>query len=55
MVAMSIDNNEIWQSYVKNGTVKGLSLEGLFKDKLIKQSAVEPEEEEEVEVVPLAV
>ena len=35
---MKIDNDEIWQDYVKNGEVKGFSIEGLFSHDLVKAS-----------------
>jgi hypothetical protein len=41
MIAMSIDNNEIWQQYVKTGIVQGFSLEGMFSEKLVEASAVD--------------
>ena len=31
VVSMKIDNDEIWNSYVKTGKVKGFSIEGFFK------------------------
>jgi hypothetical protein len=34
----SISNDEIWNDYVKNGEVKGLSIEGLFTHEPIKAS-----------------
>jgi len=33
-----VDNDEIWNDYVKNGEVKGLSIEGLFSHDLVQQS-----------------
>lgn len=30
MVAMKVDNDEIWNEYVKTGVVRGFSLEGMF-------------------------
>jgi hypothetical protein len=35
---MKIDNDEIWQDYVKNGEVKGFSIEGLFSHDLVQAS-----------------
>jgi hypothetical protein len=35
-----VDNDEIWNDYVKNGEVKGLSIEGIFSHKLVQQSKV---------------
>jgi len=36
MVAMKVDNDDIWNNYVKEGKVKGFSIEGYFADKLNK-------------------
>ena len=33
VVAMKVNNDEIWQNYVKTGKVKGFSIEGYFTDK----------------------
>ena len=33
MVAMKVDNDDIWNNYVKEGKVKGFSIEGYFADK----------------------
>jgi hypothetical protein len=33
-----ITDDKIWNDYIKNGKVKGFSIEGLFSHKLIKQS-----------------
>jgi hypothetical protein len=32
MVSMKVNNNEIWNDYVKTGKVKGFSIEGFFSD-----------------------
>lgn len=32
LVSMRIDNDEVWNDYVKTGKVKGFSIEGLFED-----------------------
>ena len=32
MVAMKIDNEELWEDHVKTGKVKGFSIEGFFTD-----------------------
>ncbi len=34
MVAMKVDNDDIWNNYVKEGKVKGFSIEGYFADKM---------------------
>ena len=35
---MKIDNDDVWKDYVKNGEVKGFSIEGLFTHDLVKAS-----------------
>jgi len=40
MVSMRINNDEIW-SQIKEGTIKGLSIEGYFVDKMEKMSKFE--------------
>lgn len=34
MVSMKVNNEEVWQDYVKTGKVKGFSIEGYFTDKV---------------------
>jgi len=34
MVSMKVDNDGIWNDYVKTGKVKGFSIEGYFADKI---------------------
>jgi hypothetical protein len=41
--AIKVDNDEIWNDYVKTGKVKGFSIEGYFADKI---QAPEDKEEE---------
>lgn len=55
MVSMKVDNDEIWNDYVKTGKVKGFSIEGYFADKLetpkdkgIKKEFSEEEEAQEL-------
>jgi hypothetical protein len=36
MVAVKVDNEAIWQEWVKEGKVKGFSIEGYFADKMQK-------------------
>ena len=38
MGTFKIDNEDIWQNYVKTGDVKGFSIEGLFGHNLVKQT-----------------
>ena len=49
MVSMKVYNDEVWQDYVKEGKVKGFSIEGYFADK-VNMSA---ESEEEMEAQEL--
>ena len=34
MVSMKVNNQEVWENYVKTGLVKGFSIEGYFTDKI---------------------
>ena len=38
MVSMKVDNDEVWNDYVKTGKVKGFSIEGLFSGKKVEES-----------------
>ena len=38
MVAVKVDNEAIWQEWVKEGKVKGFSIEGYFVDKMKKNA-----------------
>jgi hypothetical protein len=40
MGVFKVDNEDIWNNYVKTGLVKGISLEGLFTHELVQASAV---------------
>jgi hypothetical protein len=44
-VKMKIENDELWNK-IKEGELKGLSIEGYFVDKMQKMSEVEPTDEE---------
>lgn len=44
--AMRIDNDDIWNDYVKTGKVKGFSIEGFFSQKENKEVEEEKEAEE---------
>ena len=35
---MKIDNEEVWQNYIKEGVVKGFSVEGNFGEKKVEMS-----------------
>jgi hypothetical protein len=41
MGTFKIDNDEIWNDYIKTGEVKGFSIEGLFGHSLVEQHKVE--------------
>ena len=34
MVSLKVNNDEIWDSYVKTGKVKGFSIEAMMADKM---------------------
>jgi len=34
MISMKVNNDEVWNDYVKTGRVKGFSIEGYFADAL---------------------
>jgi hypothetical protein len=41
MGTFKIDNDTIWNDYVKTGEVKGFSIEGLFGHNLVEQHKIE--------------
>ena len=45
MVSMKVNNDDVWENYVKTGKVKGFSIEGYFTDKLAMSSEFVSEEE----------
>jgi CO dehydrogenase/acetyl-CoA synthase epsilon subunit len=45
MISMKVDNDQVWQD-VKDGKVKGFSIEGYFADKL--EMSLEQKKKEEV-------
>ena len=45
MVSMKVNNDEVWENYVKTGKVKGFSIEGYFTDKLEMSSDFVSEQE----------
>ena len=52
MVAMKIDNKDIWNDFIKTGEVKGFSIEGSFIDKLLKaQTQKKPINEELIDLL----
>ena len=51
MVSMKVNNDDIWNNYVKTGKVKGFSIEGYFVDKVNFASQEMTEEEAATEVL----
>lgn len=45
MVSMKVNNDTIWNDFVKTGKVKGFSIEGYFADKLEMSLQLEQEDE----------
>jgi len=45
MVSMKVNNDEVWNDYVKTGLVKGFSIEGYFTDKVEMSSEILEENE----------
>lgn len=50
MGAVKVNNDEIWDEYVKSGKVKGFSIEGYFADK-VEATKVDKEEQEAKELL----
>ena len=50
MVSMRITNDEVWKE-IKSGTLKGLSIEGYFTDKMEKMSETTPTDQEILEAL----
>ena len=50
MVAMRIDNEDLWNK-IKGGSLKGLSIEGYFADKMEKMSDTTPTDKEILEAL----
>ena len=44
MGTVKVDNEEIWNDYVKTGKVKGFSIEGYFADR-IEQKEIDQDEQ----------
>lgn len=52
MVSMKVNNEDIWNNYVKTGKVKGFSIEGYFVDKVnFAKQEMEILEEQEAELI----
>lgn len=52
MVAMKVDNEQIWNEYVKTGAVKGFSIEGYFVDKMQKD-AIESKQSKQTDLLSM--
>jgi len=48
---IKVNNDDIWENYVKTGKVKGFSIEGYFADKLQSQLANQDQEEQAEKVI----
>ena len=55
MVSMKVNNDKVWNDYVKTGLVKGFSIEGYFKDKLEMAAIDDVENEEEATEILLEI
>jgi len=51
MVSMKVHNDEVWNDYVKEGKVKGFSIEGYFVDKVEASSQEEEKAEEQLNAI----
>jgi hypothetical protein len=51
MGTMKINNDEVWNDYVKTGKVKGFSIEGIFGHNLVAASRVELDLEKSIELL----
>ena len=50
MVKMKVENDELWQK-IKDGELRGLSIEGYFVDKMQKMSETQPTDQEILEAL----
>jgi hypothetical protein len=48
MVSMKVNNDEVWDKYVKTGLVKGFSIEGYFTDKINMSEMISESEATEI-------
>ena len=53
MGAVKVDNDEVWNEYVKTNKVRGFSIEGYFADKMEQSDKSNKEDMEEVEAAHL--
>jgi hypothetical protein len=54
MVSMKVNNEDVWENYVKTGLVKGFSIEGYFTDK-VNMAEVQSIDESEADEILLEV
>jgi hypothetical protein len=40
MAKYKVNNDKVWDEYVKTGKVKGFSIEGIFSNKIIMQNKI---------------
>ena len=55
MVSMKVNNDEVWDNYVKTGLVKGFSIEGYFTDKIDMSAINEMQDQEEAREILLEI
>ena len=53
MGSVKVENDEIWNNYVKTGKVKGFSIEGYFADKMERPNEELKEDLEEKQLAEL--
>lgn len=46
MISMKVENDDVWENYVKTGKVQGFSIEGYFADKMKLRASIEEQEAE---------
>jgi len=44
MGSVKVDNDEVWNDYVKSGKVRGFSIEGMFADSLESKAELSAED-----------
>jgi phage head maturation protease len=44
MVSLKVDNDDVWNNFIKTGKVKGFSIEGVFSGKVVQQQKEEDKE-----------
>lgn len=51
MGSVKVENDEVWQNYIKTGEVKGFSIEGYFAEKVEMSKPKEPSEEDVLDLL----